>query len=74
MRWLRAGRWQWEYGTCRDMPARRHCRTGEVQFVMWKAGEQGHAKDYWHQFHPYWWDGFAPTPTTGGPSSTESAQ
>jgi hypothetical protein len=28
--------------------------TGEVQFVLWKADEQGHEKDYWHKFGPGW--------------------
>ena len=28
--------------------ARRNPRTGVVEFVLWKAGQQGHAEDYWH--------------------------
>lgn len=35
--------------------ARRNNFTGEVQFILWRAGEQGHEKDYWHQFDKYWW-------------------
>lgn len=48
----------WEHGRCRDRPARRDRITGEVQFVLWKAGEQGHQQDYWHRFDSYWWDQF----------------
>jgi len=48
----------YEYGTCKDFVARRHRRSGEVQFVLWKAGEQGHKEDYWHRFDNSWWPGF----------------
>jgi len=40
----------WEYGLCSKSIARRHKTNGEVQFVLWKAGEQGHTEDYWHPF------------------------
>lgn len=52
----------WEYGICREVPSRRHRKTGEVQFVLWKAGEQGHETDYWHPFDAYWWPQFKMTP------------
>jgi hypothetical protein len=66
----------WQYGTCiithyeefnnhetavsRPVPARKHRIRGNVQFVLWKAGEQGHAEDYWHDFNSYWWPTFKP--------------
>lgn len=55
--------WPWEYGTCTTdgygpQRARRHRLNGEVQFVAWKAGEQGHAQDYWCAYHAYWWPNF----------------
>lgn len=40
----------WEYGTLNERVARRHRKTGECQFVLWEAGEQGHKEDYWHCF------------------------
>lgn len=55
---------EWEYGTCEPEPgtgvARRHRRKGNVQFVLWKAGEQGHTEDYWHDFDSSWWPSFKP--------------
>lgn len=48
----------WEYGTCRDRKARRHNKNGNVQFVLWKAGEQGHKEDWWHDFDSFWWPEF----------------
>lgn len=51
---------RWEYGTCRAGRARRHRRTGEVQFILWKAGEQGHAEDYWYAMDRQWWPLFVP--------------
>lgn len=46
--------------------ARRH-KSGRVEFVMWKAGEQGHERDYWIAFHEYWW----PTFKEGGQHGTD---
>lgn len=40
----------WEHGTVNGKTARRHQITGECQFVLWEAGEQGYAEDYWHRF------------------------
>lgn len=50
----------WVYGTCNGRPARKHRINGNVQFVLWRAGEQGHEEDYWHNFDPSWWHGFKP--------------
>lgn len=41
---------QWVYGTCNNRPARKHRKNGNVQFVLWKAGEHGHKEDFWHNF------------------------
>ena len=48
----------WIYGTCRDRRARKHRWKGNVQFVIWKAGEQGHAEDYWIDMNEFWWPQF----------------
>lgn len=48
----------WEYGQLNNRFARRHKRKRNVQFILWKAGEQGHQKDYWHNFDPSWWSSF----------------
>jgi len=62
--WLR--RSPWEYGTtARGSRARRHRITGEVQFVLWNAGERGHTEDYWHRMDESHWPGFQPAPTDG---------
>lgn len=29
-------------------------QTGRAQFVLWKAGEQGHSEDYWHNMGAGW--------------------
>lgn len=40
---------KYEYGTISNgTKARRNVRTGEVEFELWKPGEQGHADGYWH--------------------------
>lgn len=52
----------WEHGTCNNLPARRNKLHGNVQFVLWKAGEQGHQKDFWINFDRSWWVEFKPTP------------
>jgi hypothetical protein len=51
---------QWEYGVCRDKMARRHLKKGNVQFILWEAGEQGHQEPYWHDFDSSWWPQFEP--------------
>jgi len=50
----------WEYGTCggSNTRARRHRIKRNVQLVLWKIGEQGHKKDFWHDFDSYWWNTF----------------
>lgn len=48
----------WEYGYCNNRKARRNRKTSEVQFILWKAGEQGHKEDYWHPFNSSWWPNF----------------
>lgn len=50
----------WEYGTCNNQRARRHKLKGNVQFVLWKAGKQGHNKDFWINFDWSWWIDFKP--------------
>jgi hypothetical protein len=49
---------EWIYGTCKGRPARKHRKKGNVQFVLWKAGEHGHKEDFWHDFHRDWWERF----------------
>jgi hypothetical protein len=51
----------WEYGTCRDAPARRSKHDGRVQFILWQAGQTGHTEEYWYEFHSSWWHKFQPT-------------
>lgn len=49
---------KWIAGTCNNLPARKHRRKGNVQFVLWKAGEHGHKEDYWINFDSSWWKTF----------------
>lgn len=57
----------WEYGTCNGMYARRHKVNKNVQFIIFKKGDQkyvdgiGHTEDKWVNFDSSWWDGFTPT-------------
>jgi hypothetical protein len=57
---------EWIMGTAgqNKTPARKHRAKGNVQFVLWKAGEQGHSEDYWHDMDSSWWPTFAPATTT----------
>lgn len=48
----------WIYGTCNNKKARKHSIDKNVQFVIWKAGEQGHKKDCWIDFDSSWWKDF----------------
>lgn len=56
----------WEYGTCNNKPARRHKINKNVQFVIWKKGDQkyvdgiGHTEDKWIDFDKSWWSEFVP--------------
>lgn len=34
--------------------------SGRVEFVLWKAGEQGHTEDYWHLMGIGWENHFEP--------------
>lgn len=36
-------------------------QSGRVQFVLWKAGEQGHSKDFWCDMGDGWESYFMPT-------------
>lgn len=53
----------WIYGECNTLPARKHRKKGNVQFVLWKAGEQGHKEDFWINFDSSWWRNFKPRNT-----------
>lgn len=52
------------YGTCNNRYARKHKRHGNVQFILWKKGDQkyingvGHTDDVWVDFDKSWWDSF----------------
>lgn len=48
----------YEYGTVDGKLSRRHRAKGNVQFILWKAGEQGHILDYWHDYDKSWWEHF----------------
>ena len=48
----------YEYGVCNRLRARRNRITGDVQFVLWKAGQQGHKKDLWINFDKSWYEQF----------------
>jgi hypothetical protein len=47
-----------------DGSTRNHARlvqeTGRVEFVLWKAGEQGHTDDCWHLMGYGWENWFRP--------------
>lgn len=57
----------WEYGTCNGSYARRHKVNKNVQFIIFKKGDQkyvngiGHTHDKWVDFDSSWWDNFTPT-------------
>ena len=57
----------WEYGTCNGAYARRHKVNKNVQFIIFKKGDQkyvdgiGHKEDKWVNFDSSWWSVFAPT-------------
>lgn len=38
-----------------NTPSRKHKINGNVQFILWKKGEQGHSRDYWIDFHSSHW-------------------
>jgi len=44
-----------EYGTIRNgAKARRNSVTGVVEMLLWKAGEQGYEKDFYHKVGDGW--------------------
>ena len=45
---------EWVYGTCNNTLARKHRKKGNVQMLLWPAGQQGHKVDYWHNFGAGW--------------------
>lgn len=57
----------YSYGTCNGRYARKHNIQGNVQFILWKKGDQsyvdgiGHTEDVWVDFHSSWWGGFIPS-------------
>jgi hypothetical protein len=56
---------EWEYGICNGRTARRHLQEKNVEFVLWKKGDQsydgiGHTEDQWYDMDPTWWPGFIP--------------
>jgi hypothetical protein len=50
----------WQYGTVDGYKARRHRKNKNVQFILWKAGQEGHQEDFWHDFDESWWVKFIP--------------
>lgn len=58
---------QWEYGVVSSerlssvKSARRHRKNGNVQFILYKAGQEGYSSDFWVDFDKYWWKFFKPT-------------
>lgn len=56
----------WEHGRCLGEPARRHKQQGNVQFKLWRQGDQkyvdgvGHTEDVWHDMNKYHWKFFNP--------------
>ena len=35
-------------------------KTGKVEFILWKKGEQNHDEDYWHEMGYGWENNFIP--------------
>lgn len=56
--WLNSFSDSWEYGTCNNLIARRHKRKQNVQMLLWRKGQHGHAKDYWTDFDKSHWNKF----------------
>lgn len=56
----------WEYGYVGAKNARRHKKNGNVQFVLWRVGDQkevdgiGHTSEKWVNFDKSWWVQFTP--------------
>ena len=67
VRWWRNRNVRYTYGSVfrpedghRRDNVRLDKKTGRVQFVLWKAGEQGHKTDYWYDMGYGWEDYFTP--------------
>ncbi len=45
---------KWEYGYCNGVRTRRHIKNGNLQFVLWKSGEQKNTEDTWVDADPCW--------------------
>lgn len=61
MEWINERFNLWKYGKIAGKSiwtARRHKIFRNVQFILWKAGQQGHKKDYWTNYDKYWWEFF----------------
>jgi len=41
---------EWEYGMIDGRRSRRNTKTGVCQFILWRAGQQGHMGDQWHDY------------------------
>lgn len=56
----------YDYGICfvndQWVHARRLRYSGRVQFILWKAGENGHDHNYWHDIHQSHWRYFNTNP------------
>lgn len=44
----------------KDGEHRINKKTGDLEFVLWKAGEQGHKEDFWHRMGSGWINYFVP--------------
>lgn len=57
MAWLKRlfTKHKYEYGEIRGKVSRRNLKNGEVQFILWRAGEHGHKDHYWHRYDPTHW-------------------
>jgi len=62
-RWRYSRTWEHGYAGPSMSPARRHRKKGNVQFVLWPAGEQGHEEDFWYDLDSSWWPTFISTNT-----------
>lgn len=55
---------KYEYGICNGMYARKHRVNLNVQFILWKKGDQkdvdgiGHTEDKWIDFEKTHWNSF----------------
>ena len=52
---------QWEYGHInygQGSRSRRHLKSGKVELLLWKPGEQGHPNGYWHIVGDGWAETF----------------